>query len=197
MWTAAILAGGRARRLGGVDKSALLIGSESILARQLSALAGLTPHILIVADERSRFSNAGVPVVEDRIADRGALGGLYTAMMEASTQQVVAIACDMPFLTASFLAHLAAAGADVDAAVPRTARGRHPLCASYMTHIAPRLRSRIDAGQLRVEAALAEMRVREIGPDEIRRFDPDGRLLTNVNTPDEYEQAQRAAGSHL
>src|SRR5882762_4393485 len=48
MWTAAILAGGQARRLGGRDKSALRVGAESILERQLAVLRALTPHILIV-----------------------------------------------------------------------------------------------------------------------------------------------------
>ena len=42
-WTAAILAGGQARRLGGVDKSALVVGTRSILERQLSLLRGSRP----------------------------------------------------------------------------------------------------------------------------------------------------------
>jgi molybdenum cofactor guanylyltransferase len=115
--------------------------------------------------------------------------------MEAPTEQVVVIACDMPFVSAPFLAALAALGADVDAAVPRDARGRHPLCASYQRRIAAHLKACINQGALRIADALEDLRVRDIGPDELAPFDPDGRLLLNVNTPDDYEQACRAAGS--
>jgi len=191
--SAAILAGGRARRLGGVDKSALAVGAGSILERQLSLLRDLTPHILIVGADRSRVPAGGVRVVADRLPGAGPLGGLYTALMEAPTEQVLVIACDMPFLTAPFLMRLAARGVDVDVAVPRSAAGRHPLCASYARRAAGHLKARIDGGDLRVREALEGLDVRELGPDELAGFDPDGLLLLNVNTPDDYAKARTAA----
>jgi molybdopterin-guanine dinucleotide biosynthesis protein A len=198
MWTAAILAGGQARRLGGLDKSALAVGAAggaptSILERQLAVLRGLTPHILIVAREDSPARTVTVPVVCDRVAGAGALGGLYTALMDAPTEQVVVIACDMPFVTAPFLAHVAALGADpaVDAVVPRDARGQHPLCASYRRRAAAALKRRIDLHQLRVLDALSDLTVRDLGPAELAPFDPDDRLLLNVNTPEDYTRAQQ------
>ena len=189
MWTAAILAGGRARRLGGVDKSALLIGETTILARQLAVLRSLTPHILIVASDEHRYREAGVPVVLDRIAGAGSLGGLYTALMDAPTEQLVVMACDMPFLTAPFLSRLAALGAGADVVIPRDVRGLHPTCAAWSRRAAPHLRACIDAGRLRVLDALAGLEVREMEPTELAHFDPDGRLLLNVNTPDDYARA--------
>ena len=194
MWTGAILVGGQGRRLGGIDKSALVVGSDSILDRQLSLLRELTPHILIVAGANSKIAPktvaADTMVVTDRMAGAGSLGGLYTALVEAPTEQVLVIACDMPFLTAPFLARLAERGEGVDAAVPRDERGRHPLCASYDRRIAGHLKARIDRGELRVGDALTGLLVRELGPDELGPFDPDGRLLLNVNTPADYERAR-------
>jgi molybdenum cofactor guanylyltransferase len=198
VWTAAILAGGQARRLGGRDKSALRVGADSILDRQLAVLRTLTPHILIVGSAVARASadkgRTNVRVVEDRIAGAGALGGLYTALIDAPTEQVLVIACDMPFISAPFLTALARLGAGVEAAIPRDGHGPHPLCASYQRRVAPRLKTRIDAGMLRIGDALRELEVRDIGPDELTPFDPDGRLLLNVNTPADYERARRAAG---
>jgi molybdopterin-guanine dinucleotide biosynthesis protein A len=191
--TAAILAGGRGRRLGGIDKSALIVGTQSILERQLGAVAGLTPHILIVAGDRSRFQRAAVQVVEDLIPGTGSLGGLYSALKTAATEQVLVIACDMPFLTTPFLARLVALGAGRDAAIPRDARGRHPLCASYATCIAEGLKSRIDVGDLRIGEALNGLDVRDVGPEELAPFDPEGLLLLNINTPSEYAIAKAAA----
>ena len=195
-WTAAILAGGQARRLGGIDKSALVVGARSILDRQLTLLGGLTRHLLIVTSDRSRVQPVGVPVVVDRIGGAGALGGLYTALVEAPTEQVLIIGCDMPFLTAPFLRYLAERGRDADVVVPRNSYGRHPLCASYVRRTAPYFQARIQAGDLRIGEALMDLTVHEIGPGDLAPFDPDGRLLLNVNTPEDYQRARSIAAVH-
>jgi len=187
--TAAILAGGRAIRLGGLDKSALTVGGRSILDRELDVLRQLTTRILIVANDSTRFPGTGVPVKADRLPGAGALGGLYTALVEASTELVLVIACDMPFLTHAFLAWLVDQSAGVDVVVPRDARGRHPLCAVYATRVAPHLKACIEAGRLRVGSALEGLAVREMGPEQWAPYDHDGRLLLNVNTPDDYALA--------
>jgi molybdopterin-guanine dinucleotide biosynthesis protein A len=145
---------------------------------------------VIVGGERSEEQSEGIRVVVDRIPGAGALGGLYTALMEAPTEQVLVIACDMPFLNAPFLTYLMARGRDADAAVPNDARGIHPLCASYARRIADHLYRRIEAGKLRVSDALMDLAVQEIGPDELAPFDRDGRLLCNVNTPEDYDRAR-------
>jgi molybdenum cofactor guanylyltransferase len=152
-------------------------------------LRAITPHILIVGDNPSYGQAIGVPIVPDRIQGAGALGGLYTALVEAPTDQVVVIACDMPFLTAPFLSRLAELGASAEAVVPRDANGLHPLCASYTRRVADRLRTRIEAGALRIIDALGDLQVRDLGPDELAPFNQDGRLLLNVNTPDDYQRA--------
>lgn len=199
MFSAAILAGGDARRLGRIDKSALVVGTAPILDQQLSMLRGLTPHILIVTSDRGRVQAvpAGVRLVVDRVPHAGALGGLYTALEEAATDQVFVIGCDMPFVTAPFVSYVVEAGCDADVAVPRDTRGRHPLCASYARRTAGHFRARIEAGALRVGDALDGLDVREIGPDELTPFDRDGRLLLNVNTPDDYARARLAASDSV
>ena len=190
IFTAAILAGGQARRLGGIDKSALVVDASSILERQVSLLRALTPHVFMVANDMSRARTIEIPVIPDRIAGAGALGGIYTALMHAPTEQVLVVGCDMPFLNAPFVTYLMEQGRDADATVPRDGRGRHPLCASYARRIAGHLKVRIDAGDLRVGGALLDLAVRELGPDELAPFDRDGRLLFNINTPEDYARAR-------
>ncbi len=192
MWTAAILGGGEARRLGGRDKSTLLVGGRTILDRQLSVLGDLGVPVLLVGVER-RPGTHGVTQVPDRLPGHGALGGLYTALVASQTDHVVVIACDMPFLTASFLAHLAAVPDAVDAVVPRAADGLHPLCSRYHRRAAPVILRHLEAGRLRVGEALSKLTVREIGPEELAPFDPGGTLLFNVNTPDDYQRANAIA----
>ena len=145
---------------------------------------------MIVASDRSRVRAGDTRVVTDRIAGAGALGGLYTALMDALTEQVLVIGCDMPFLNAPFLTYLMERGRNADAAVPRDERNRHPLCASYARRIAGHLHSRITAGELGIGDALVDLAVLEIGPDELAPFNRDGRLLLNINTADDYARAR-------
>ncbi|HXH06883.1 MAG TPA: molybdenum cofactor guanylyltransferase [Vicinamibacterales bacterium] len=196
MTAAAILAGGRGLRLGGRDKAALPLGTARLIDRQIALLRPLVDEVFAVVARRAGAGAAplGVPVVAD-VVDAGALGALYTAVVRSPAERTLVVACDLPFLTAAFLRHLLEAAAGMDAAVPRTADGWQPLCACYTPACAAVIGRRIDAGALKVVDVLPELRLREIGPDEVRRFDPDGWLLFNVNTPDDYARAQHRVAS--
>jgi molybdopterin-guanine dinucleotide biosynthesis protein A len=187
--TAAILAGGRASRLGGIDKAALVLGGTSIVRRQIRLLRPLAGRVVIVANDRHRYAELGVRVVRDLVADKGPLGGLYTALVDGHAEWTLTVACDLPFLDAGFLRHLVASAHDVDAVVPRTAEGLHPLCAVYGSGVAPAVRRLIEQGRLKVLNLMAEIRVREVAPEEVERFDPDGLLLFNLNTLEDYRRA--------
>ena len=143
--SAAILAGGRARRLGGADKASLPIGDARIIDRQLAALSAVADDIRIVANDRDRYAGLGLRVIPDAVTERGPLGGLYTALLDASHDRMLVLACDLPFVTAALLQRLVAesgTGQEIDAVVPRSARGLEPLCALYCRRCAGRVLAR-------------------------------------------------------
>src|SRR5215211_755209 len=104
--SAAILAGGRARRLGGADKAALAIGGARIIDRQLAALSAVADDVRIVANDRDRYAGLGVRVIPDALPGRGPLGGLHAALLDAAHDRVLVLACDLPFVTAALLERL-------------------------------------------------------------------------------------------
>jgi molybdopterin-guanine dinucleotide biosynthesis protein A len=190
--SAAILAGGRATRLGGADKASLVVGGARIVERQLAALAAVTRDVRIVTNEPARYADLGVRLVADAIEGAGPIGGLYTALLDARHDRVLVLACDLPFVPGAFLERLAAeswTGEEVDAVVPRTARGLEPLCAVYRKDCAGRVRDRIARGELRMTALLADLRVRELGHDALAPYDGEA-LFENVNTPHDYARAK-------
>jgi molybdopterin-guanine dinucleotide biosynthesis protein A len=194
---AAILAGGRARRFGGRDKSSLDVGGASILERQLAALRGVAGRILVVAGNPARFQERGLDAVADLVPGAASLGGVYTALASAAGDHVLVVACDLPFLTASFLRRLVAqARPEDEAVVPRTVDGWQPLCAVYSRRLAEPARRQIDAGHLKIVDLLAAARVREIGPETIAEDDPDGLLFFNVNSPADWQLANQLAARH-
>ena len=192
MWSAAILAGGRARRLGGRDKAALQVGPSAILERQLAILRTIVDRILIVANDEMRYAGCGVPVVCDEVPEAGPLGGLYTAIRAAGTPRTLVIACDLPFLPATFLSRLITDSHDVDVVLPRSSDGFQPLCATYSDSAGVKLGLQIEAGVRKVIDAVRGadgLLIRELGPAEVAPYDRHGRLFFNVNTPDDYARA--------
>jgi molybdopterin-guanine dinucleotide biosynthesis protein A len=130
-WSAAILAGGRGRRLGGRTKPLLELDGQSILARQRAMLASLGVVPRLVAPDPAPFAGLGLEVVADD-GRAGALGALCLALERATTEVVVVLAGDMPFVTAGFVQALLTALAGHGAAVPHTASdGWQPLAAAY------------------------------------------------------------------
>jgi len=152
--TLAILIGGRARRLGGQAKHALKVGRQTILDRQLAAAAdaGIRDVLLVGGEHRL---DGGLRHYADVVEGGGALGGLYSALVLATTPVVLVIAGDLPFISPALLQRLAAVDQDEDAVVPRTERGWHPLCAGYRRHVSVVVKARLDRSQLRVTDLLS------------------------------------------
>jgi molybdopterin-guanine dinucleotide biosynthesis protein A len=172
--------------LGGIDKSALLVGGRRIIDRQLEALRCLTDDIAVIGHSPERYEGLAVEVVEDLVPDAGPIGGLYTALVHARAPLVLVLACDLPFVDARVLAHLVARLGQARVCLPRDARGFHPLCACYDRRCAATLDDQLRAGSYKVADALLRLERVDIGPDELAWLDPTGRVLTNVNTADDY-----------
>jgi molybdopterin-guanine dinucleotide biosynthesis protein A len=181
---AAILAGGRARRLGGINKAALEIDGRTIAERQFAVLDAIAAPVFVVGGDPGRWPES-TRVVADAVPDAGALGGIYTAILESPCDRVLVVGCDMPFLSPRFLRMLAEVR-DADVVMPRSARGYEPLCAIYGKACAAGFRNRIDRGELHAAVRPEGVRVTEIGPDVLATYDPDGLLLANINTPHDY-----------
>ena len=176
--SAAILAGGQATRFGGRDKSALLIDGLAIRDRQLEALAPLTGDVMIVGPAPH--------MVHDIVPGCGPLGGLHAALTAARGDALFLVACDMPYLSSAFIAHLFSLATEVDVVVPQSERGYHPLCAVYTRACLEPAAARLADRRLRMRELVDSLRTRVVPVEDIRRFGDPDRLLTNVNTPADY-----------
>src|SRR5262245_8505785 len=161
---AAILVGGRAIRMGGAAKSALTIGGLTILERQIAVLERVADPIFAVTSQDGP-TLPGLDHVRDRFPDHGALGGIYTAIVESPHDRTLVVACDLPCLTAPFLEHLARI--DADLVIPRGERGYEPLVAVYARRCAEPIRKRLERGALEAKALpqAGDVMVAEVGPE--------------------------------
>src|SRR5262245_60041690 len=190
---AAIVAGGQARRFGGRDKSRLTIDGRTIIVRQVEVLQMVTAEVFIVAPKDERFRDLGLPVHLDRVPNAGVLGGIYTALEVAAADRVLVIACDLPFLDGGLLRLLVERAGGGDGAWVRTDRGVEPLLACYQRAAAARLRERIDAGMFKASDLGDVLKMIDVTTEDVARFGSPDRLLTNLNTPDDYARVQYPA----
>ena len=156
----AILAGGLARRFGGVAKGLERVGGVRIVDRVVAALAEVTTEIVLVgASPAVALTLPPLRAIPDEAPGSGPLGGIVSAL-RATGRETLVVAWDMPFVTADELRPLLA-GADPHAdAVAWEIDGRvEPLCALYRGGATRQLGEAFAAGERSPREALRRLRV--------------------------------------
>jgi molybdopterin-guanine dinucleotide biosynthesis protein A len=187
--SAAIMAGGKSRRMG-QDKAWIELDGEPLITRVAKVLAEVADEVIVVAND-PRYESLGLRVVPDRFPDGGALGGIATGVSAATHDRVLVAACDMPFLLVEVWRVLLDHRYEADVVIPKIANEFETLHALYSkTCVAPMERA-LAAGKMRVISFFDEVRVYAIAERELRVADPTLRSFTNVNTPEELASALR------
>lgn len=129
---AVVLAGGRASRMGGIDKGRLELHGQTLLERVIERISPQVESVIINANgDLRRFDDLGLPVVADSIADYpGPLAGVLAGMdwaAERGYDWVISVAADTPNFPDNLAARFAAESTPVVlAATPDPERGRLP-----------------------------------------------------------------------
>lgn len=181
--SALILAGGQASRLGGVDKRELVIDGRTIFERQVEVLAPRVAEILV----SSPRAIAGYRTVVDAAPGLGPLAGIEAGLAAATTEWVLVVAGDMPYLTGAVLDLLLAPITTArDAIGIRIGGLPEPLlCVLRRTVALPIVARRLAAGQRKASRLLTDgdLDVTWLPEAALRALDPELRALRNVNTP--------------
>lgn len=185
---ASILAGGKSRRMGR-EKAWLEIGGESMVARLIRVLKPQFESVRIIANDIARFKSLGTPVHADIKPGAGPLGGIHTALSKATRETVFVIGCDYPFINSRFINGLESLLLTHDALVPRHNQVPVPVCAFYSTRCLTAIEASLNAGILAAKKFLSDVDVRWVEGEELKKLDPSGLALTNLNTPDDYAKA--------
>jgi len=190
--TLAIQAGGLSSRMG-QNKALLPFGGMPLIAYIANRGKVLTDDLLVTTNQEEAFDFLHLPLYPDRFAFRGALVGMHTALSAARRPIVAVIGCDMPFFSPSLLAFQSEQFKDheIDAVIPRSKAGLEPLHGVYrrepcLKAIAAALENNIHS----LMGWLKLLKLMEISEEQVRPFDPDFRAFINLNTPEEYQQAE-------
>jgi molybdopterin-guanine dinucleotide biosynthesis protein A len=172
-----LLVGGASRRFGSPKALAIYEG-ETLAERAHRVLDEAFGRVLVVGKETDGLE-LPFPLVDDGSDVRAPIVGVAAALREAGADVCVLLPTDMPRVTPALLRSLAAAAKGVDAAVPQTG----PLPGAYRPGALPVLERRIEAGELALHDALAELETSVVQCDEA--------LLVNVNTRAQIKEEGR------
>lgn len=180
--SAVILAGGRARRMGGADKGLALLNGRPLVAWVLDRIAPQVDELFISANRNlDQYCVFGHLVLPDASPDfQGPLAGLLRAMTEAMLPLVLSVPCDTPFLPEDLAERLTVAldesGADI--AIPVCAGQVHRAVCLCRRSLRPGLENFLAQGGRRVGEWQSLLRRVEVP------FDDEWDFL-NLNTEDE------------
>ena len=191
-----IFAGGLGTRLGGVKKALLDVGGRRIIERLLAAVAPFGGEIVVVDNDDSLAHLPGVRIVPDSETRAGVLTALHSGLSSADGDLCLVLACDMPFVKTALLQRLVDLARDADVVIPLTGGQMEPMHAVYRRAAClDAIGAALARGDKRMISYLGDVRVREVGEEELRRLDPELRSFFNVNTPEDLEWARSAAVS--
>jgi molybdopterin-guanine dinucleotide biosynthesis protein A len=195
MLTVVIQAGGQSSRMG-EDKALKLFLGRPLIQRVADRLSAIADEMIVTTNRPDEYGFLKARLVTDLKPGRGALGGLYTAIASATHPFVAVVACDMPFVSRNFFesAIRLIVKEEADVVIAKTEKGYEPFHALYRRdECLSAIESAIASDQWRVVSWLSEVKVCELHDRKIQELDPTGLCFWNVNTPEEFADAEEMA----
>jgi len=192
--TGVVLAGGRARRMGGEDKGLIPVNGEAMMAHALRGLKPQVGALLINANRnQERYAEIGhCDVVADADGDYpGPLAGMASAMQHATTRYILSVPCDSPLLAPNLGERLYAAlvADDAEISVAHDGTRMQPVFALLDCALLQSIVDYLESGGRKIDVWYAQRRLALADLAD----HPD--MFLNINTPEDRDLLEnRLAG---
>ncbi len=178
--TAIIISGGRASRMGGIDKGLISLNGKPLVKHVIERISPQVDEVLINANrELTQYKAFGLPVLKDENADFiGPLAGFSLGLHHAKHDLVLTVPCDVPLLPEDLVARLSIelTKHDADIVVANSEENAHPIISLCKKNILPSLIQYIDDGERKISTWQKNQHYREV------EFNAFGHAFYNVNT---------------
>jgi len=144
--TVAIIAGGKSSRFG-EPKSWAKFRGKRLIEYAVNLGTQLADKVFIVNGKTLDYSHLGVTTIEDEITDCGPIGGLFTALLKASTDKVIIMPVDMPYLNELIYRELLKLSDNVRPVIARSHSGIEPLVSVWYKDNLPVIMNCINKNQ--------------------------------------------------
>lgn len=184
--TPVILAGGRSERMGS-HKWALVVDGMPLLELEIRRILAGFPKVVVVTRETEQVEmlllrvKKSVRIVKDEYTQVAPIYGIRTALGACGGDGIFAIACDMPFVTASAIEHVIAKSEGFDACYATNQGRPEPLFCFYSNSCITKIDEFIKMRENSLIKLLNSLHTNHV---ESTTFPRGNELLfTNLNTP--------------
>ena len=188
--TGVILAGGRATRMGGVDKGLVQIGGRPMIAWVVDTLRSQVADVLINANRNhDSYRGFGCDVVDDGDSEfRGPRAGMVSGMRAARTPYIAVVPCDSPLLHGSLVQRLhdAARASGAPIAAAHDGERLQPVFALLSCELLDDLAGYLDDGERKIDRWYARHGYESVD------FSDVAESFANINAPDDKRALERA-----
>ncbi len=187
--TGLILAGGRAQRMGGIDKGLIPFHGKPLIESAIARLKSQVGPILINANRNiTKYATYGYPVIVDETPDfSGPLAGFSAGLKVCKTPYLLTTPCDSPLLPMDLGRKLAAEMGRGDFqlvyASSNEADGKvwaQPVFCLMRASLLESLEAFLQKGDLKIDHWFKELHSSTVVFDDVQAF-------ANVNTPEELK----------
>lgn len=190
--TGILLAGGKNSRMKR-NKAFLELGGRPLVERSLEVLKAIFAEVIISSNEPEAYEAYNVRVVPDAEQGKGPLAGLAAGLRASSWDISFFVACDMPFILPEPIHYLWQWAESHDAVVPVGPYGYHPLHAYYHRRCLATIENNLETKRYKIIDFYPECSVKYVDEKELAIFGDIAKILSNVNTPDEWQQVKNQA----
>ena len=193
--TGLILAGGRAQRMGGIDKGLISFHGKPLIESSIARLKNQVGSILINANRNiTKYASYGYPIIMDETPDfSGPLAGFTAGLKTCQTPYLLTTPCDSPLLPTDLGTKLAAEMERGDFqlvyASSKEADGKvwaQPVFCLMRADLQEPLEVYLQKGDLKIDRWFKELRSSTVVFNDAQSF-------ANVNTPDELKLLEKAS----
>ncbi|MBK1618997.1 molybdenum cofactor guanylyltransferase MobA [Lamprobacter modestohalophilus] len=187
--TGVVLAGGKARRMGGEDKGLVELAGQPLVAWIIEGLRPQVQDLMINANRsHERYASYGYQVITDAMADfQGPLAGVAAALAVVRTPWIITVPCDGPYLAPDLVQRLCAALVEQEAELAVASDGARlqPVYALIPQALAPSLEAFLASGERKVERWYAQHRT------AIAAFADRPNCFANINSVEDLERLRQ------
>ena len=193
--TGLILAGGRAQRMGGIDKGLISFHQKPLIEATIERLKSQVGSILINANRNiTKYAVYGYPVIMDETPDfSGPLAGFLMGLKNCKTTYLLTTPCDSPLFPKDLGAKLASElehnNLDLVYASSKEADGKvwaQPVFCLMRANLQHSLNSFLSKGDLKIDRWFKELKSGTVIFDDAKAF-------ANANTPEELQSLEAAS----
>jgi len=188
--SAVLLAGGKSRRMG-EDKATILFRSVPLWKIQLELLRQLEPHELFVSARTDPvWRPADAQFVADQMPSRGPVSGIAAVLSRISSDHLLVLAIDMPFMTENYLRGLCERVRTGSGIVPVIESRFEPLAAVYPREVCHDVVATLSGNDFSLQSLISKLiAANKLEPVQVSK--EEKALFHNFNEPRDFKSSCR------